>query len=156
MGDQHGLVVLLFVLGDHPEGETVVQQRGALQRSALQQVEDPAAHLGRVAPGLRRPQQGQLRPLGARMPEGVVERVDLGAQGFVPGHVAQQPELLLVPDVRQVPHQRGHQRGVLFGEVPVAHRVGEQRRTGAGGGEGREGALAQVRGRTVRGRTVRG
>ena len=121
-----------LVLGDHPEREPVAEQPRAALRAPepgpLEQVEDPAPDLLPVGPGLGGRQQRQRRPLGARMLERVVERVDLRAHGLAPADLAQQPELFLVGDVGQVPDQRGHQRRVLPDQVRLVHAVGEQRR----------------------------
>jgi hypothetical protein len=42
--------------------------------------------------------------------EGVVELVDVAADRLAAADVADQPQLLLVADVRQVPDQGRHQR----------------------------------------------
>ena len=65
-----------------------------------------AADLVAVAARLGRGEQRQGRPLGARVLERVVQRVDLRVHGVAAADRAQQPELLLVGDVRQVPHER--------------------------------------------------
>ncbi|CAM5623806.1 hypothetical protein SALBM135S_01129 [Streptomyces alboniger] len=106
MGDEHRLVVLLLVLRDHPEGEARLGERGAVERRLLQHVEDASADLGRVAAGLTGGEQRQVRPFGARVLEGVVQRVDLGPHGVAAPDRAQQPLLLLVADVREVPDER--------------------------------------------------
>jgi len=62
----------------------------------------------------------------AGMLERVVERVDLRVQRVPAADLAQQPQLLLVRDVREVPHQRGHQRRVLLDQVRLIHCRGEQ------------------------------
>ena len=94
----------------------------------VEQVEDPAAHLVAVGPRLGRRQQRQRRALGSRVLERVVQRVDLRVHRLAAADLAQQPELFLVGDVREVPDQRGHQRRVLSDQVGLVHAVGEQRR----------------------------
>ncbi len=133
VGDQHRLVVLLLVLGDHPEREPGLQQRRTLQRAGGEQVQHPAAHVVGVGAGLGGRQQRQAGALGPGVLEGVVQRVDLRVHRVPAADVAQQPELLLVADVREVPDQRGHQRGVLGGEVAVPDAVGQRGGPGAGG-----------------------
>ncbi len=61
MRDQHGLVVLLFVLGDHPEGEPGPLQRPSapVQRGGLQEIQRPAPYVRGVRPGLGGVQQRQ-------------------------------------------------------------------------------------------------
>ena len=44
VGDQHRLVVLLFVLGDHPEREPALEQPARRGRGAVEQVHHLAAH----------------------------------------------------------------------------------------------------------------
>lgn len=144
MRDQHRLVVLLLVLRDHPEGEAGPDQRGPVtERSGLQHVQGPAAYLGGVRTGLLGRQQRQRGPGGARMLEGVVQPVDLRAHRLPSRHTAQQPQLLLVADVRQVPDQWRHQRRVLGGQLAVVHAVGEERGAPAGGEQRGERVLAQ-------------
>ena len=131
--DQHGLVVLHLVLGDHPEREPVPdpppgREPGVAEPGPVEQVQDPAADLMAVGPRLVGRQQRQCRALRAGMLERVVERVDFRVQGFAAADLAQQPELFLVGDVREVPDQRRHQRRVLPDQVGLVHAVGEQRR----------------------------
>jgi hypothetical protein len=144
VGGEHRLVVLLLVLDDHAEGEAVLDQAAAGERRALQQVEDAAAHLAHVVARLARVQQRQRRTLEPRVLERVVELVHgLGQDRVAAADVAEQPQLLLVADVRQVPHQRRHQPGVLRDEVGVVDGVGEQCCPGAGAVEVGGDALAQ-------------
>ena len=126
VGDQHGLVVLLLVLGDHAVGEPVGEQRGPGELGRFQQVHDPAADFPGVRAGLGGRQQRQRGPRGPRVLERVVERVDLGVHRLPAAHVAQQPQLFLVGDVREVPDQRRHQRRVLADQVGVVDGLGEQ------------------------------
>ena len=74
-------------------------------------------------------QQRQIDPAGARVDEGVVEAFDVRRQhaGAVGVAVAQQPQLFLLADVREVPHQRAHQRVVLTMQLGVVE-VGEGQR----------------------------
>ena len=60
-----------------------------------------------------------------------------GADRLAAADVADQPELLLVADVGEVPDQRRHQRRVLADQVVVVDRVGQQRRCGRGRGPAR-------------------
>ena len=77
-----------------------------------------------VGPGVGRRQQRQLDAAGAGVHERVVEAVDSGRQHARAVRVAaaQQPQLFLLPDMGEVPHQRAHQRVVLavqFGVVEI-------------------------------------
>ena len=136
VGGQHRLGVLLLVLGDHAEHEPALGEPASPQRGLLEQVDDLGADLGDVAPGLRRVQQRQCRPVGPRVLERVVELIDgLRQQRVAAADVAQQPQLLLIADVRQVPDQRGHQPGVLTDQVVVVHGLGERRGAPSGPGQ---------------------
>lgn len=110
MGDQHGLVVLLFMLRDHPEGERGPQQGASAERRRAEHVQGPAAHLRGVGPGLCGGQQRQGGAGGPGVLEGVVQAVDLRAHRLPSAHSAQQPQLFLIADVREVPDQGRHQR----------------------------------------------
>ena len=126
VGRQHGLVVLLLVLHDHAERERVLGEPPALEPRTVQDVEHLVAHLAHVTACLGGVQQRQPRPVRPRVLERVVELVDVGAHRLAAADVADQPELLLVADVREVPHQRRHQHRVLADEVLVVDGVGEQ------------------------------
>jgi hypothetical protein len=107
VGGQHRLVVLLLVLDDHAEGEPVGQQRPALvQPDPVQHVQRLVPDLADVRAGLGRIQQGQGGAVAAGVLEGVVELVDVAAYRVAAADVADQPQLLLVADVGQVPDQR--------------------------------------------------
>src|SRR5215467_1073998 len=67
----------------------------------------------RVAAGLAWRQQGQRGPFGPRVLERVVQRVDLRVHRVAAADPAEQPELLLVGHVREVPYQGRHQRRML-------------------------------------------
>ena len=103
---QHGLVVLLLVLGDHAEHEAAVDELPAGEADPLKQVENPSPDVAGVAAGLGGRQQRQRRPRGTRMLERVVERIDLRVHRVAAADVAQQPELLLISDVGEIPDQR--------------------------------------------------
>jgi len=120
--------VLHLVLGDHPEREPVAEQPCPAERGAVEQVEDPAAHLVAVGPGLGGRQQRQRGTFRPRVLERVVERVDLRVHRLAAADLAQQPELFLIGDVGQVPDQRGHQRRMLSDQVSLVHALGQQRR----------------------------
>jgi hypothetical protein len=98
--------MLLLVLGDHPEGEPPGDQWGPGEGGRADQVEHPAADLAGVAARLVRGKQRQGGALGTGVLERVVERVDLGVHRVPAAHGPQQPQLFLVGDVREIPHQR--------------------------------------------------
>jgi hypothetical protein len=125
---QHRLGVLLLVLDDHPEREPVLDQPAPLERHGVEQVQHLGAHGADVRPGLGRPEQGQARPVDAGVLERVVQLVDVLPYRGAAADVTHEPELLLVPDVGQVPHQRRHERRVLADEIVVVDRAREHGR----------------------------
>jgi hypothetical protein len=136
VGGQHGLVVLLLVLHDHAEREGLFGEPAAVvERRARQHVEHLLPHGADIAARLGRVEQRQRRAVGASVPERVVEVVDVGTHRFPAADIAHEPELLLVADVGQVPHQRRHQRRVLPDQVVLVNRRGEQLATGPGAGQ---------------------
>ena len=132
VGGQHRLVVLLLVLHDHAEREPVGDQPAPLQGYRVEQVEHLVADGPHVPARLGRTEQRQCRPVPARVAERVVQVVDVLPYRFTATHVAHQPQLLLVADVREVPHQRGHQRRMLADQVVVVDRVGQHGAAGTG------------------------
>ena len=83
----HRLVVLVLMLDHHAGGEQFVV------RGAVEQVQDAAAHLVVKRSGRHGRQQRQRRAIGATVPEGVIQRVNVSRQHPRPGQVAaaQQP-----------------------------------------------------------------
>ncbi len=124
---------------DHHVGE---QPFGGLVPDALEAVEDPTPHVRDEGPRLVRTEQRQADPAGAWVLEGVVELFDLAREQALGRGVApsQQPEVLLLADVREVPHQRAHQRAVLGGQLGLVE-VGQPEGAGARGLEAPRGGL---------------
>ena len=99
---------------------------GRRGRPALEAVEARGRGRRRGTRGPRRGlSSGRRDPLGARVLEGVVELLDLRRQHALRGGVAtaQQPQVLLLADVREVPDQRAHQRAVLAGQLGSSNSV---------------------------------
>ena len=114
--------MLVLVLQDHPVDVGAPQQTLVrVELDALEDVEHLAAHRGDVGAGLGRAEQGQGRAVGAGVPERVVEVVVVRRAGPQPGHGLEQPDLLVVADVGEVPDQRGHDGRMLANEVGVRH-----------------------------------
>ena len=90
---------------------------------ARARLEDPARGRPPRYARAHRPEDRQRRPLGARVAERVVHVVERLVDGRRPGDRAQEPQLLVVADVREVPHQRRHQRRHLTGECVVVERL---------------------------------
>jgi hypothetical protein len=117
---QHRFVVLVFVADHHRvyEGSLVA---GGIVGQHVKRVEHGRPHGLAVCARLIRRQQRQVDPTGAGMHKGVVEPPDRRRQHRGPCGISipQQPQLFLLTDVRQVPHQGAHQRVVLPTEFRV-------------------------------------
>jgi hypothetical protein len=125
-GGQHGLVVLVLMLDHHAVDETVGQQgRGRIELHPLEDVENPAPNHGDVGPRLGRAEEGEAGPVPPLVAEGVVDVVVERIHGLGPGHRPQQPQLLVMADVGQVPHQGRHERRVL-GQLVRRRERGQQ------------------------------
>ncbi|BDE58252.1 hypothetical protein REA19_12680 [Prescottella equi] len=59
------------------------------------------------------------------MLEGVVQFVDVAADRVPPTHIPDQPEFLLVADVREIPDERAHQRRMLGDQIRVVDAIRE-------------------------------
>ena len=116
--------MLILVAGDQPEGELVT-----VLGQGVEVIEHLVSDGRAVGPRLGRGEQRQVHAAGARIQEGVVATFDVRIQhsratGVV---TAQQPELLLPTDVREVPGQRAHEGVVLaeqFGVVELDQSQG--------------------------------
>src|SRR5690242_17643982 len=86
--------------------------------------------------GLGGRQQWEVDAAGPRMDERVVEGIDVGGQHArtVGVTATQQPQLLLLADMREIPHQRTHQRVVLPVQFVVVE-VDQGERAATGGGQ---------------------
>ena len=118
--------MLVLVLQHHVEEEALAQQRrGSAGVDLLHPGQHGAAHVAKEAQAGRAVGQRQVVARRARVAEGVVDAAQsLGARsGAV--HVLEQPDLLEMRDVAQVPHDRGHQRAVLAAQVRVTQRRDE-------------------------------
>ena len=108
VGQQHGLVVLVLVLGDHRERECRLR---VAVRDRTEFLQHPLTHLDQECARLPGAEQRQRCTFGPRVGEGVVEILDLGPQDtWDIAAAAQQPEVLLLADVREIPDQRAEQR----------------------------------------------
>ncbi len=110
----HRLAVLELVLGDHPDEEVV---------ELGEQREDSLAHLAHVCAGGLGRQDRKPTALGARVRERVVELVVLGRERLAPACAPQQPQLLEVADVGEIPDERRLERRDLSRELLVREWV---------------------------------
>ena len=99
---------------------------GRVETDRVEGVQHLAADQADVVAGLGRLEQRQRRPGRARVLEGVVDVVELGPHRLDAGRLAQQPQLLVVADVREVPHQRRHQPRVLGEQLALVEDAGGQ------------------------------
>ena len=127
VGGQHRLVVLVLVLEHHPIDETRGQQRvRVVQPHAVEGVEHLATDQVEVVQRLGRAQQREAGPGGAGVLEGVVQRIDLGTQRRCSGGGPEQPQLLVVAHVGEIPDQRRHQPRVLSGQLGLIEHLGRE------------------------------
>ena len=129
---EQGLVVLVLVCDDHAVDEAVGEQRRAgIEIDAVEHVERARADIGieRARAGRIEHRQGvALAPrVLERVVDVVVERV--GRLGV--GQLTNQPELLEVPDVCQIPAERRHQRRHLARLVGDRDRIEDPERAAA-------------------------
>ena len=108
-------------MADHqtePEARVTIE---VLAGQGVEGVQRLVAHGAAVRARVSGRQERQRDSAGTRMDERIVEAVDVGRQHARPVRVAvaQQPQLLLLTDVREVPHQWAHQRVVLATQFVV-------------------------------------
>ena len=123
-GLEHRLVVLVLVLDHHVVGVPAAPQR-LLRGEALgrQAAADALAHMVDVGVGVGGLEQPQLRSLRPLVLAGVVDVVEPALGRLLAVEGPQQPELLLVADVREIPDERREDRGRLCLQI-----VGRERR----------------------------
>ena len=120
---EHRLVVLMLVLDDHVVGVPAATERLLVGKAlAGQPPKDTLAHVGDILVGLGRLEQPELRPLRPLVLAGVVDVVEAALGGPLIVERAQEPELLLVADVSQIPHERREDRRRLHRQILVRER----------------------------------
>lgn len=102
---EHRLVVLLFVLRDHREDETLAGQL-VVECTVFEHIPGEIADSTRVTASGVGVEQRQPCAGRAGMPERVVEIVDVAADRRAPARDPHEPAFLLVGDMREIPHQR--------------------------------------------------
>jgi hypothetical protein len=121
---RHRLAVLELVLRHHPNDEPVLEKRiTTVGRQFGEEGEHSLAHLLDIRTCCRRRQDRQPAALAARVSERVVELVVLGRDRIPSACPAQEPELLEVTDVREIPDERRLERRDLPRELLVRERV---------------------------------
>ena len=115
--------MLVLVLDDHAVHEAVVEQARVVgaRRAVVENGERAPPNFLEVRPRVRRREERQGRAVAARVPERVVEIVEVWGDTVVTQR-PHEPEVLVVADVGQVPREGGHQRRVLRGEELVVER----------------------------------
>ena len=104
---EDGLVVLMLVLHDHAVDEAAREQRlAAVEIDVREHVEGALAHVGDEPPRLGWIEDRKRRAVAARVLERVVHVVEELVGGRRAGELPQEPQLLVVADVREVPTQR--------------------------------------------------
>ena len=109
--------MLQLVLGNHPDQEVL------LLHELREPVEDLLAHPPHVGPRVLRREDRELPALGTLVRERVVQVVEPRRGGPAAVAVPEQPELLEVADVREVPDERRLQRRDLARQLLVVQRL---------------------------------
>jgi hypothetical protein len=107
---------LELVLDDHAD-------QGFLMREIRKDFENCVSHVRHVCACGPRLEDRQSPAVGAFVRERVVEIVEVWRKRRTPRGTAQQPKLLEVADVRQIPHERRLQRRELPRELLVVERL---------------------------------
>ena len=116
---------------------------------AGEHVERSLAHVVDIRARLARSEDRQLGPFAPRVRERVVEVVVALVDRSTPPELAHEPELLVVADVREIPHERRHERRDLAAQVIVVERREEPEGPVPGVVEMRRDQLAQLHARPV-------
>ena len=138
--------MLVLVREQHLVDEAVVDQGVgmAVELDRLEHVEGPAADLLHVGAQIVAAQDRQLVADLARVLDRVVERAQLAVHRVAIPDALNQPELLEVGDVAEVPGERAEDRRVDRVELLVGERLDEPERAFAGLGEAVGDALVEV------------
>ena len=132
-GLEDRFVVLVLVLQDHAEDVAVTDQGGVASRvQRADERDDPLPDPGDVSPALRAAGKGELCPRAPRVQRGIEHPVKGPVRLAPRAEVAEQPDLLEVADVAEIPDQGAHQRIVLHEEFLVRHGCQERQRPVAG------------------------
>ncbi len=103
--------MLVLVAHDHAVHEQTVEQWFTrVEVGAREHVERPLAHVGHEVARRVGTEQVEIGALAAWVLERVVDVVEARVRGVARLQLPQEPELLVVADVREVPDERGHQR----------------------------------------------
>ena len=121
---RHRLAVLELVLHDHPHDEPMLEQRIiTVERQFGEEREHSFADTIDIRACRPRRQDRQPAALAACVSERVVELVMLGRDRIPSAGAAQEPELLEVTDVREIPDERRLERRDLARELLVRERL---------------------------------
>jgi hypothetical protein len=122
--------VLLLVGDQHLVGEAVAEDRvgGILEIDPFEHLERPLADLVPVGAELGAAEDRQLVAPGPRVLDRVVEPAEVAVQRLAATGGLDQPELLEVGDVPEVPGERAEQRRVDRVELLVVELFDQQQR----------------------------
>ena len=102
--------MLLLVLDDEAEGEAAGEERVVrIELDVVEHLERPCPHVVEVRAGGTRVEQLERRSLLALVGERVVRVVRVRVDRWRAAEPPADPQLLEVADVREVPHERGHE-----------------------------------------------
>jgi len=127
-GLENGLVVLVFVLQDHPIDVAVAQQGlGRVEIRGGKTIEHSPPDLLHDLPAVCQLGKRQRSPLAAGVLERIVEARHLHELDRTI-QVLGEPQLLEVRDVPEIPENGAHQRIVLDPQIFVTERLEQQQR----------------------------
>ena len=130
---QHRLVVLVLVGEQHLVGEAVRQQLVVgVEFDLVQDLQRALSDLLHVWADLVGPQDRQLAPDLAGLLDRVVEIAEVAAERFAAADPLNEPELLEVADVAEVPDQRAEDRVVDPIELLLGERLDQLEGVAAG------------------------
>lgn len=122
------------MLEDEAEHEAVPKQAvRRIELRPLQDLERQLPDLAEIRARRRRVEQLERRPLLASMLERVVDVVAGREDRIAAREPPEQPELLEMADVGEVPDERRLQRGMLADEIVVGEQLEQPQRPAAGG-----------------------
>ena len=125
---QHRFVVLMLVRDQHLVGEAGPEDRilRVVEVELVEHLERALANVLHVGAEIVAPQDREFVAVGARVLDRVVDAAEIAVQRFpAPGRL-DEPQLLEVGDMAQIPRERTEQRRVDGVELLVAELLDEQ------------------------------
>jgi hypothetical protein len=128
--------VLVLVLEHHAVDEPVEDERRcAVRRGRFEALEHRGAHAAQVSPAPLEVRKRERATRGARVFERIVHPTQTFSVRPLLRELLEEPHLLEVSDVPEIPYDRTHERVVLRAEVALRQRADEELGARAGLGE---------------------